>query len=410
MARQAYQPRSPTAGGFGAPAPSMLRFCGPWAPARAGATRPLRPMHVLMVTPHLPPHQAANALLPALLGEGLRARGHAVRYLSFGNGPDTDGIAFVRRRGAALRATRLPQLLEAAETWRKTARLLRTSDVVHVHSNTWMNQVAARLAARRGRPYVLTHYGTEIWHHAGRAAAFRRLNRDAAHVAFYSQALLERARELALPLKAASVVYPPVADAFRPLAPEARAAARARFGPGPLLLNVKRLHPLADHATLVTAFARVHAARPDAVLLLAGAGECEAALRAQAARLGLGEALRFLGLVPNAEVAALQAAADLFVLSSTLEATPTVVLEALACGTPVVSTDNPGGLELARLFGGDVQVVPRRDPAALAAAALAALEPPRRTSVATARQIDARFRPQRAIEAYLELYKEALAR
>ena len=44
-------------------------------------------MNVLMVTPHLPPHQAANALLPALLGDGLRARGHEVRYLTFGPRP-----------------------------------------------------------------------------------------------------------------------------------------------------------------------------------------------------------------------------------------------------------------------------------------------------------------------------------
>ena len=41
-------------------------------------------MNVLMVTPHLPPHQAANALLPHLLGQGLAQRGHSVQYLTFG--------------------------------------------------------------------------------------------------------------------------------------------------------------------------------------------------------------------------------------------------------------------------------------------------------------------------------------
>ena len=43
--------------------------------------------------------------------------------------------------------------------------------MVHVHSSTWMNQVAARLAVRAGKPYVLTHYGTEIWHHDGQDPA-----------------------------------------------------------------------------------------------------------------------------------------------------------------------------------------------------------------------------------------------
>jgi hypothetical protein len=107
-----------------------------------------------------------------------------------------------------------------------------------------MNQVAARLATRRRKPYVLTHYGTEIWHHDGKDAAFRRLNARASHVTFYSQALLERGRELGVPCRAMSVVYPPVADVFRPLPAAARLEIRRRFAParGPLLLNVKRLH------------------------------------------------------------------------------------------------------------------------------------------------------------------------
>ncbi|HVR72603.1 MAG TPA: glycosyltransferase family 4 protein [Vicinamibacteria bacterium] len=365
-------------------------------------------MNVLMVTPHLPPHQAANALLPHLLAEGLRRRGHAARFLTFGPGPSRGDVAFVRRR-ARLRATRVPQALEAAETWWKGDALVRGADVVHVHSSTWMNQMAARLAAWRGRPYVLTHYGTEIWHHDGKDAAFRALNRGASHVAFYSQALLARAQELSVPMRKGSVVYPPVADFFRPLPPAERERARQPVAPGggPFLLNVKRLHPLADQATLLEAFARVRDRRRDAVLAIAGAGEEEAGLRARAARLGLGDSVRFLGLVPNEDVARLVAAADLFVLSSVLEATPTVALEALACGTPVVSTDNPGGVELHGLFGDDVTLAPRRQPEALAAAALAFLDAPRRASAGTAARVAESFRLDGVVLRYLALYEEA---
>jgi glycosyltransferase involved in cell wall biosynthesis len=367
-------------------------------------------MNVLMVTPHLPPHQAANALLPHLLGEGLRARGHDVRYLTFGPRPREEGVTCVHRR-RALRATRLPQLLEAAETWWRGRPLLRGSDVVHVHSSTWMNQVAARLAQRRRRPYVLTHYGTEIWHHDGKDAVFRALNRGARHVAFYSQALLERARELGVPMRSSSLVYPPVAEAFTPLAPAERERARRAVAPlgGALLVNVKRLHPLADHATLLEAFARVRRRRGDSALLVAGSGEEESALKARAAALGLGDSVRFLGLVPNAEVARLQAAADVFVLSSVLEATPTVALEALAAGTPVVSTDNPGGVELRDLLGEDVTVVPRQDPDALAQALLAFLERPRRASERTLALVGERFSAASVVERYLELYRQAAA-
>lgn len=368
-------------------------------------------MNVLMVTPHLPPHQAANALLPHLLGRALAADGHGVRYLTFGREADRSDTSFVRRRMPRLRATRLPQALEAAETFWKGRGLVEGADLLHVHSSTWMNQVAARLAVRRRRPYVLTHYGTEIWHHDGRDARFRRFNREAAHVAFYSAALLQRARELDVPLPGASVVYPPVADAFHPPSPEARDDTRRRLLPrgGALVLNVKRLHPLADHATLLDAMGRVRARRDDVTLLIAGDGPLEADLKARAAGLGLGESVRFLGRVPNEQVAALTAAADVFALSSALEATPTVALEALACGTPVVSTDNPGGVELGEIFGDDVAVVPKQDPGALAGAILRALAPPRRTRPATAERIEEGFRLAGVVDRYLEVYAEAAA-
>jgi glycosyltransferase involved in cell wall biosynthesis len=207
------------------------------------------------------------------------------------------------------------------------------------------------------------------------------------------------------------VVYPPVAREFRPLPEEERARVRAQYvaAGGALLLNVKRLHPLADQATLLEALHRVRRRRTDAVLLVAGAGEEESALKARAAALGLGDAVRFLGLVPNAEVARLQAAADLFVLSSVLEATPTVALEALAAGTPVVSTDNPGGVELRDLLGEDVTVVPRQDPDALAQALLAFLERPRRASARTLALVAERFSPASVVARYLELYRQAAA-
>jgi glycosyltransferase involved in cell wall biosynthesis len=363
-----------------------------------------------MVTPHLPPHQAANALLPQLLGEALRERGHQVRYLTFGDAADSESVRFVKRRRGP-RATRVPQALEAFDTWRKGAAWIRQADVVHIHSSTWMNQVAARVALRQRRPYLLTHYGTEIWHHDGKDARFRRFNAGAAHVAFYSEALLRRGRELGVPLASASVVYPPVADAFRLRPTAEREAIRARHAPAAslLFLNVKRLHPLADHATLLEAFAIVRANRNDVRLWIAGEGETRDALEQQARRLGLGDSVRLLGLMPNQQVAELQAAADLFVLSSTLEATPTVALEALASGTPVVSTDNPGGLELGALFGADVRIVPRRDPQALAATLLAFAAAPRRAEAATADLVESRFRVRGVVERYLALYAEAAA-
>lgn len=362
-----------------------------------------------MVTPHLPPYQAANALLPHVLGVELEKRGHQVSFLTFeAEGTPRARTAYVRRR-TAFRATRIPQLLEAVETRRKALPLIDEADVVHVHSNTWMNQVAARLAARQGKPYVLTHYGTEIWHHDGRNRAFRTLNRNARHVTFYSAGLLARARELSVPLREASVVYPAVDILFSPLGPPEREAVRAPLlsSGESLLFNVKRLHPLADHATLLRAFALLDPALVKAKLVIAGSGEERASLEALALELGLSGRVRFLGLVPNHEVAKLHAAADLFVLSSRLEATPTVVLEALACGTRVVSTDNPGGLELGEMFPDDLRIVPKEDPRALADGITASLRENRRISEKTARLIDERFSLRGLVDRYCQIYEEA---
>ena len=79
--------------------------------------------------------------------------------------------------------------------------------------------------------------------------------------------------------------------------------------------------------------------------------------RRRPSALGVAGHVTFAGLVDNEIVADYNRAADVFVLPSLLEALPTVAVEALACGTPVVSADHPGGVELHALFGDDVAVV-----------------------------------------------------
>ncbi len=129
-------------------------------------------------------------------------------------------------------------------------------------------------------------------------------------------------------------------------------------------------------------------------------------MRAQS--LGMARHITFTGLIPNQRVALYVAAADLFVLPSLLEALPTVAIEALASGTPVVSADHPGGVELHRLFGPDVAVVARERAPELAAAVAAALAVPRRTSPQTQVTLDAEFRPAVVLGRYLDLYRSAI--
>jgi glycosyltransferase involved in cell wall biosynthesis len=89
---------------------------------------------------------------------------------------------------------------------------------------------------------------------------------------------------------------------------------------------------------LITAFATLLRDRPVSRLFIAGEGPEDKPLRQQAARLGL-SSVQFLGLLPKDGIYRLLRAADCLVLPSFFEAFPMVVLEALACGVPVVASD-----------------------------------------------------------------------
>ena len=106
------------------------------------------------------------------------------------------------------------------------------------------------------------------------------------------------------------------------------------------ILAVGTLKSIKDYATLLKAFAILRQ-RHDARLLILGDGECRSDLEAQARDLGVADSVSMPGFV-NDPMPYFRHA-DLVVLSSTGEGLPTVLIEALAAGAPVVSTDCPSG-------------------------------------------------------------------
>lgn len=375
-------------------------------------------MRLCHVSPHLPPDQAANAILPAQLGQWSAAAGHDVTFITQAPAQGRDVSTSLPGRVCRLTARRSTSPVLRAlriDTWTRTREITRAlddmargADVLHLHSNGLIVEVAAAWARRRGVPAVLTLYGTEIWHYKPRwpIDPFTRAYNNATEVTFYSQRLMDRAQELGLDRGGLSVIYPAVSPAFAPVDDKTRAEWRESLGIAEpmVLLNVKRLHELAGQKYLIDAFARIARTRQDVRLVICGTGPLRESLEAQAAAAGVSPRITFTGLVGNDEVARYAAIADLFVLPSLLEALPTVAVEALAGGTPVLSADHPGGLELAEIFGDDVAVVPRRNVEALHAAMEAALEQPRRTRPATKTVLDERFSPGAVERAYTALY------
>jgi glycosyltransferase involved in cell wall biosynthesis len=385
---------------------------------------------IVHVTPHLPPDQAANALLPFQLGEWAAARGDSVHYIAHppvasreggaaapGSADPRPGVTWIprTRRSFWQRTLRSGSIAGAWRIRRDAGALIAAADVVHIHSNGLLPEIAAAAAHRARRPVVLTLYGTEIWHYRRKRFGpdlFTRAYTRSDAVTFYSTRLLERARELGLDRPRLSVIYPPVAPSFRYHDPQAQQDVRRALGieAANVLVNVKRLHPLAGQRCLLEAMPDVLREHPDTHLVICGAGALLPELQAAARAASVERHVTFAGLVDNALVARYCAAADLFVLPSLLEALPTVAVEALACGTPVISSDNPGGVELQGVFGDDVAVVPKEQPEALAAAVRTALRQKRRTRPSTQAIVEQRFRADGVARQYFDVYADIMSR
>jgi glycosyltransferase involved in cell wall biosynthesis len=375
-------------------------------------------MRVLHVTPHLPPDQAANALLPWQLGNWARDAGDTVEYVAHpsrtgGRAELAGPVTWVPRRSGGFfdRTLRIGSVIGAWRIQRTLAPLIARADLVHAHSNGLLSEMAVLAAIQAKKPAVLTLYGTEIWHYQrkrGRPDLFTRAYHDASYVTFYSERLMSRAFELGLRRRNAQVIYPPVGEVFAWHDDRQQAEEREALGIGNrhLLLNVKRLHPLAGQRILIEAMMDVVHAHPDTRLVICGTGQLRDELEAAARSAGVERHVDFAGLVDNVAIARYCAAADLFVLPSLLEALPTVAVEALACGTPVLSSDNPGGLELNGVFGPDVTIVPGEQPLALAKAITHFLQHKRRTLAGTKDVIEREFRPQAVAAQYWKIYGE----
>ena len=107
------------------------------------------------------------------------------------------------------------------------------------------------------------------------------------------------------------------------------------------LLFAGRLHPQKDPLLLLEAMSMLlkqRQAKQPVHLLVAGEGELAVAMRERAVQLGISEQVTFLGALSHQQTAKLHQLASAFVLTSAYEGLPLVVLEALACGTPVVTT------------------------------------------------------------------------
>lgn len=285
------------------------------------------------------------------------------------------------------------------------ARRLRRGrfDLVQTHFRD-ANLVGVLAAHWAGTKVIVsTRRGVPYWESPRERSVLRLLNRSVDCFLANSEATRDRfAREEGFALEKSAVIYNGLDPAG--FSREERAAVRAELAietSAPAVGIVANLRPVKGLEDFVRAAAHVVERRPEAQFLIVGTGQEEARLRSLAAELGLGERLRLLGA--RSDVPRLLATLDVGVLASHFESFPNAVLEYLATGLPVVSTD-VGGVREAVEDGVDGFIVPPKDPDALAAKILDALKWPSHRAI----RLDERFQTESMISAHEALYSRLL--
>jgi glycosyltransferase involved in cell wall biosynthesis len=198
-------------------------------------------------------------------------------------------------------------------------------------------------------------------------------------------------------------------ELFRPVPPDPELV--ARFAGRRILLYVGRFVPLKNLPMLIDAFHEVRRARDDAVLVMVGEGALERQIREQVSRLGLADAVAFLGHQPQSRLPALYAASDVVVLSSKFDNSPNCVLEANACERPVVAT-RVGGVPRYVTEGKNGLLADGGDASGFAGAILELLGDPERSremGLAGRQRILERHSWRKSAEKLVALYDRLLA-
>ena len=377
------------------------------------------------------------------LARGIAARGHAVELLACdAEGPLRDEIPasaelvvleathplrarllpFAADPGAAralLRPVLLPRRGSATLPYLPSLvrALRRTRPDALVSATPYLNLEAvwARALARVPMRLLVTDHvapseklvGSQNWRQRYLPPLLGRSYLEADAIGAVCDALGDDlARVCGIPRERIATLYNPV------VSPELLAAARAPLehpwfveGAPAVVLGAGRLGDQKDFGTLVRAFARVRARRAARLVILGAAkdaaktAERQAELRALAEQLGVAADVDLPGFVANPF--SYMARASLFALSSRFEGLGNVLIEAMACGCPVVSTDCPVGPAEILEHGRYGRLAPVGDDAALADAIERSLDAPADRAALRARASD--FTVDRAVDRYLDL-------
>jgi len=244
--------------------------------------------------------------------------------------------------------------------WRCAGRV----DLIHVMANSgWAWHLYAApavwIARARGVPVIVNYRGGEAESFLARQARWVRPTLRRAFAIIVPSGFLEAVfRRFGI----ATEIVPNIIDLarFRP------ASSRPD---GHHVIVTRNLEPIYDIGTALHAFADVRRTYADATLTVAGSGPELPDLQRLAGELGVAASVRFTGRLDNERIADLYREADLVLNPSLADNMPISLLEGMASGVPIVSTD-VGGIPYLVADRSEALLVPPREPARMAAAAL----------------------------------------
>ena len=286
-------------------------------------------MRVALVGP-LPPPSGGMANQTLQLSRLLTGEGVQVETVQVNAPYQPDWVGHIRGLRALFRL--LPYL---SRLWRVFGR----SDVVHLMANSGCSwhlfaAPAIWIGYLRNKPVVVNYrggYAQDFLHRQSGIVGFSM--RRAARLVVPSGFLKKVFADFSIPAD----ILPNVVDVTR-----FRPPTGGNKGNPPVILVARNLEPIYDNATAIRAFSRVHQVLPDARLIIAGSGPEEITLKYLAESLGLNKAIEFTGCVDTEKMPALYARASIALNPSLVDNMPNSILEALAAGVPVVSTDVGG--------------------------------------------------------------------
>ena len=263
---------------------------------------------------------------------------------------------------------------------------------------------ALELTGRHLSHLIAIHANIQVQYNAAQREMAKALYPRADQIVAVSQgAGWELQQWAGLPAEKIQTIYNPVPAAKLDTLSQAEVTDPwFQYGQPPVILNIGRESPEKDHATLVAAFGRARQQRPLRLVIIGSLSpQYRRRLQAQAQDWAAAADLKFIDFDANPFRYLRRSAA--FVLSSRGEALPMTLLEALACGVPIVSTDTDFGPREILDNGRLGKLTPVGDAPALAAALLETLNGDHPPPAALQRRA-ADFSPEQAADAYARLF------